>query len=438
MIDRLAHIPADFWTTLMEMAPYLLLGFVAAGAMSVLLPQTWVQKHLGGRRFSTVLKAAALGVPLALCSCSVIPVSAFLRRHGAGRGATVSFLISTPQTGPDSFLVTYGMLGGVFAIFRPILALVSGVVGGGLVSLLAGREEAPSATEATAPASAAAACPVSTGGTITARIRRAFAYGFVTLPEDIGKAIIMGLCIAAVISALVPSDTLSKLVAPGPAQIALLMLAGIPVYVCATASIPIAAALIARGVSPGAALAFLIMGPATNAATVAAVWKLMGRRTTVIYLATIAATAFGGGLLLDQIIGALPGGHTHVHEMFLPPWVQWSSSAILLVTLGSAFIRPLLRHRRVKAAAAAAGSSGGAPGAAGAASLPAITLAVSGMTCNHCRQTVRGALLAVPGVEEVEVDLNGGKAYVRGIDVDANLLRRAVRDAGYGTEEETA
>jgi uncharacterized membrane protein YraQ (UPF0718 family)/copper chaperone CopZ len=442
VFDQLAHIPADFWATFMEMAPYLLLGFVAAGVMSVLLPEPWVQKHLGGRRFSTVLKAAALGVPLPLCSCSVIPVSASLRRHGAGRGATVSFLISTPQTGVDSIAVTYGMLGGVFAVFRVVMALVSGIVGGAAVLWVGGKEEpvpqAPSATDEKGLSPLSSRKTGTVPGTpphdARSKVRRAFAYAFVTLPEDIGKPIVLGLFIAALISALVPPNELGKLVPRGPGQIALLMLIGIPVYVCATASVPIAMALIHTGVSPGAAFAFLVTGAGTNAATVVTIWKLLGPRTTLIYLLTLAAASFGGGMLLDTIPGAAQMNMGNMtHEMGGNAWYVWPSTAILLVALATAFIRPPLLRRRMKAAALLAAS---APSPAAPA--PAITLAVSGMTCNHCRQTVRGALLAVPGVEEVEVDLASGRALVRAIDVDVELLRQAVRDAGYGTEETKA
>jgi hypothetical protein len=419
LIERLKDIPWGFWSALMQMAPYLLVGFAAAGLMSVLLPQTWVERHLGGRRLSAVLKAAALGVPMPLCSCSVIPVSASLRRHGAGRGATVAFLIATPQTGLDNILVVYGMLGGVFAVFCPILTLASAVVGGALVLLLAGKEEA-----APAPHNP----PGAPAGGKRGRhwLRRAAGYGFVTLPEDIGKAVLLGLLVAALIAAIVPPNYLAGVVPPGPAQIALVMLISLPIYVCSTASVPVAAALIAAGVSPGAALAFLITGPATNAATVATIWKVMGRRTTVIYLLTLAATAFGGGMLLNQVFasqglqqtfGFAPAAH-HVHETASTPWYAWPLAVTLLAVLGTGLVRPMVLRRRLKTAPAA----------------KAIRLSVRGMTCNHCRQTVRGALLAVPGVEEAEVDLPSAAAIVQGTDVDAEALCRAVREAGYEAE----
>ncbi|HOF19308.1 MAG TPA: permease, partial [Phycisphaerae bacterium] len=288
MLEKLAEIAWEFWAVLSEMAPYLLFGFFVAGLLSVLISAQRVERHLGGKGFWPVLKAAAFGVPLPLCSCGVIPVSASLRRHGASKGATASFLISTPQTGVDSILVTYSLLGGVFALFRPIAALVSGVIGGMLVSLF---DRGPEAREIDDIARAQSPATV-TGNN---RFVEAMKYGFVTLPADIGRALLVGLIVAAAISAAVPENYFADVLPPGIGQILILMLAGIPVYVCATASVPIAFALIGTGVSPGAAFAFLMTGPATNAATIATIWKVMGRRTALLYLLTMAGAALAGG-----------------------------------------------------------------------------------------------------------------------------------------------
>ncbi|MDY7010986.1 MAG: permease, partial [Planctomycetota bacterium] len=285
MPEWLADIPVGFWDVLSEMSPYLLFGFLMAGVLSVFVSPAMVERHLGGKGIVSVVKAAAFGVPLPLCSCGVIPVSASLRRHGAGKGATTSFLIATPQDGVDSIMVTYGLLGGVYAIFRPIVALVTGIAGGAIVNIADGN---------------------STSGDVSAdahkdyftrnghgRIRRIFTYGFDTLPKDIGRALLVGLVLAALISAVVPKDYFSGIFPPGILQILVLMLAGIPVYVCATASVPLVYALIVAGVSPGAAFAFLMTGPATNAATITTIWKVMGRRTTIIYLSVMIAGALG-------------------------------------------------------------------------------------------------------------------------------------------------
>ncbi len=305
MADWLLRIPGNFWEVLAEMAPYLLLGFLVAGFLSVLLPPAAVERHLGGRGFLSILKASAFGVPLPLCSCSVIPVAASLRNHGASRGAVTAFLISTPQTGVDSILATYALLGPVFAVFRPLAALVSGLLGGAAVSLLEGRAErgglSPEGSAEPEPAACRDGC---CGGEAKKKnfLSGALRYGFVTLPREIGGPLLLGLLAAALITALLPKDFFSGLVPPGPLQILLLMAAGVPVYICATGSIPVAAGLILAGVSPGAAFALLMTGPATNAATLGTVWKVMGRRTCLVYLASMLVSAFFGGLILDRLV----------------------------------------------------------------------------------------------------------------------------------------
>jgi len=331
--EWLADIPGRFWLVLGQMAPYLLGGFGAAGVLSVLISPAFIERHLGGRGLWAVVKASAFGVPLPLCSCGVIPVSASLRRHGAGRGATTAFLISTPQTGVDSILATLGLLGPVFAVYRPIAALVSGIVGGAVVSATDPGDGADGAGDKCT----AACCAGGPGG---GKVRRAAAYGFVELPRDIGRTLLVGLAVAAVLSAAMPDGRLAALVPRGPAQILLLMLVGMPVYMCATASIPVAAGLIVAGVSPGAAFALLMTGPATNAATVATVWKVLGRRTCLIYLATMMVAAFVGGVVLDRIVTAQQV-RAAMHHGWMPQWIKTASAVVLVGVLAAgAIYRP--------------------------------------------------------------------------------------------------
>lgn len=404
---------AGFWGVLSEMSPYLLFGFFVAGILSVWISPKLVERHLGGRGIWPVVKAAAFGVPLPLCSCGVIPVSASLRRHGASRGATTSFLISTPQTGIDSILVTFSLLGGVYAVFRPIAALISGIVAGSLVSLF---ERNGPAAEAEPPPAETCQEPCCAGGEPN-RMVRAMKYGFGTLPRDIGRALLLGLIVAAGITAMVPRNYFADIVPPGIAQVLVLMAAGIPVYVCATASIPVAYALILTGVSPGAAFAFLMTGPATNAATIATIWKIMGWRTTVIYLLTMIVAAVGGGLLLDQLVEAdqIVGGDQM--RWMLPGAVKHASAVVLLGVVFWAVVGPYI-HRPARREAKAA----------------EIEIKITGMTCSHCQKAIRRALLACPAVTGAEVDLAGGRAIVSGESVDPAKLRAAVEELGYGVE----
>ena len=126
---------SNFWMIIEEFSPYLILGCFISGVLSIFLTVEIVQKYLGKKSISSVFIASFLGVPLPLCSCGVIPVSAYLSKHGASKGAVTSFLISTPQTGVDSIFITYGMLGPVFAIYRPIVAFISGILGGSFVHI---------------------------------------------------------------------------------------------------------------------------------------------------------------------------------------------------------------------------------------------------------------------------------------------------------------
>ena len=253
------------WLVLGQMSPYLLFGFLVAGILSVCVSPAWVERHLGRPGLGSVLKASLFGVPLPLCSCGVIPVSASIYRHGASRAATTAFLLSTPQTGVDSIAVTYALLGPVFAIYRPIAALLTGLLGGGLVQLADGSLGSKAGDEPNVTACRAECCEPTVSQN---RLLRVLHYGFVALPRDIGGPLIVGILIAGVITALVPEGWLKEHIEVPILSILLMMAIGVPVYVCATASVPIAVGFIYAGASPGAALAFLIAGPATNAATI--------------------------------------------------------------------------------------------------------------------------------------------------------------------------
>lgn len=336
MLQTILILFGEFRRTLAEMSPYLLFGFFVAGVLSVWISPAQVQRHLGGRGFWPVVKASLFGVPLPLCSCGVIPVTMSLYKHGAGRGAAISFLLSTPQTGVDSIFVTYSLLGPFFAILRPIAAFVTGLIGGGLVNLFDGRKESDAEQERTCTDDCCAK-----GNTIP-KWKRMLRHGFVTLPADIGRAMLGGLVIAALISAWVPEDFFATHLAAGSGIVAMLimMAVGIPVYVCATASVPVAAALIAKGLSPGAALVFLMTGPATNAAALATLWGVLGRRAAIVYLLTVAGTALAAGLLVDLFLkGKDVAEMIHAHGWMLPGWFENLCAAALLVVLGVGIYR---------------------------------------------------------------------------------------------------
>jgi len=258
-----------------------------------------------------------------------------LHKHGASKGSTVSFLLSTPQTGVDSIFVTLSLLGPVVAIFRPLVAFATGILGGFLVDAL---ERGEGGQTQTPPKCSDECCG---GESKKNRVQRAAKYAFVTLPADIGKPMLLGLVVAAVIGAFVPEDFFAgELLGRGPLQMVVMMLVGVPVYVCATASVPVAAALIAKGISPGAAMVFLITGPATNAAVFATIWQVLGRRTAIAYIGAVVTCALGFGLLLDFLFPGLGAGvqaqMQHVHNTIS----ENVAAAVLLAVLAFAVVRP--------------------------------------------------------------------------------------------------
>jgi uncharacterized membrane protein YraQ (UPF0718 family)/copper chaperone CopZ len=435
MMDWMLTFVTASWSVFGAMAPYLLLGFLVAGVLSVVISPEWVERHLGGKGLAQVVKASLFGVPLPLCSCGVIPVAASLRRHGAGRGATTAFLLSTPQTGVDSIAVTYGLLGPFLAAVRPVAALITGVLGGGLVQAF-DEDDEPS-TAAVQAAAEADSC--STGGCDQpppgrTKVTEALHYGLVTLPRDIGRALVAGVLISGLIATIVAPRALESYLGGGLLPMLAAMAVGIPLYVCATASTPIALGLIHAGLSPGAALVFLISGPATNSAALTTLWKVLGRRTAILYLVTVAVASLATGLAVDGMIGtgvlphsamvpAAPAMAAGAHSGHLGqgpmPWFETACAVVLLAVLANA-LRP---RRRMDAEATVDDET-----------LTTVELKIGGMHCNGCVQSVKRALSEVAGVTEAEVWLDDGKARVRGNGFSTELLLAAVTALGFTAE----
>lgn len=288
-MELLQNILSEIWLVTVEMAPYLLFGFLMAGILSVLISKDYVRRHLGGHGWLGSLKAALVGVPMPICSCGVIPLAASLRKHGASRGSTASFLASTPQTGIDSLMITYALLGWVFAIFRAAVAFLSGIICGTAVAAISPSEEG-SVEECNDECCQPNQKPM---------IQRMLSYGFITLPRDIAKAVVFGIILSGIISGFVPDNFFSDRIGGSPLAMFIMLVIGIPLYVCSSASVPIALAFIKAGISPGAALVFLITGPATNAATLTTLWQIIGRKQLAVFLVTLAACALVAGYAMD-------------------------------------------------------------------------------------------------------------------------------------------
>jgi uncharacterized membrane protein YraQ (UPF0718 family)/copper chaperone CopZ len=446
VIDLITRILTESWLVFGEMAPYLWLGFLVAGLLSVWVSAEWMERHLGGRGMGPVFKASLFGVPLPLCSCGVIPVSASLRRHGASRGATTAFLLSTPQTGVDSILVTHAMLGPLFAIYRPLVALLTGVLGGGLVSALDESPAERTAAEGNGEIAAQTKCndDCCSADPRQGTWRRALKYGLITLPRDIGTALLIGVLIAGALSALVPPGSLTAYLGSGLVSILLLMVAGVPLYVCATASVPIAAGFMHMGASPGAALAFLIAGPATNAATITTVLRVMGRRTTVIYLLTVALSAVGCGLLLNWIApraaAAIPQLTIHTHGTSTGGLLFHLVAIAMLLVLLNAYLDGAWSRRRAERAGsqsaplvgpATPGEGPAQDGQVQDSPAQVVQLAITGMNCSHCSESVRRAINDCSGVDSVDVDLDRSRATIRGTNLDPDAMVQIVSSLGY-------
>jgi uncharacterized membrane protein YraQ (UPF0718 family) len=314
------------WEMLVASGAWFLAGCLAAGVLHVMLSPNALARHLGPRGVGSTLKATIVGAPLPLCSCSVIPVAASLRRGGASRGATAAFAISTPETGADSVLLTYALFGWPMAVVRPLVAIVTALLAGlGIDRLTRTADEPPAgATQVhTCCDGAGDDCGVTpccaeqdapSAGQQRSGIVRALRYGFVTLFDDLGPWLLFGFLLAGLIGVLIPDEALHQYSSSAWAHVLMLGI-GLPMYICASSSTPVAAALVAKGLSPGAAIVLLMAGPATNAATMAWAARDLGRRALVIYLVAIGACALGAGYLIDavglQITVAAGGGAEH-------------------------------------------------------------------------------------------------------------------------------
>ena len=330
-----------------EMSPYLLLGFLLAGLMHAFVPQQMYHKYLAKNNFRSVFNAAMFGIPLPLCSCGVIPTAMSLRREGASKGSAVSFLIATPQTGVDSIIATYSLMGLPFAIIRPIAALVTALFGGHMVNVFDKQtttDPLPTSPRGGEEAHESEHCGChhehekegcccehehhheetechcghhdheeecgcgcgcehhSHATTFVGKIGEALEYGFVHMMEDIGKWLVIGLVVAALITVFVPDSFFAIFADNSLLSMLLVMCMAIPMYLCATGSIPIAVALMLKGLTPGAGLVLLMAGPASNVASILVIRKVLGTRTQIIYLVSIILGAILFGLGIDYLL----------------------------------------------------------------------------------------------------------------------------------------
>jgi uncharacterized membrane protein YraQ (UPF0718 family)/copper chaperone CopZ len=405
-----------------EMAPYLMLGFLFAGIMFVWFPRKKVYKYLGKPNSASVINAALIGIPLPLCSCGVIPTGISFYNSGASKGSSVSFLISTPQTGIDSIMVTYSLLGLPMAVVKPLIALVTGFFGGFFTNILGGGRSPEELKNSRVNGD---------DDTKDRSLAGMLRYAFVEFLEDIAKWLVIGLLIAALIDVVVPDSFFTTDFGNEYLAMVLILVAAIPLYVCATGSVPIAAVLMLKGLSPGAAIVFLMAGPATNAATMTVIGKVLGRKTLLVYLATIIAGSLFFGILVNELLprewftAAMQSIHKagHAHEL-IPVWLKWSSSILLTGFIMNALIRkyllPFIGKPPDKSSDAEREQK-----------LNDMKIIVKGMTCNHCKSTVEENVRTIHGVESVNADIVNDTVTLEGEGFDLEEVRRKIESLGY-------
>ena len=410
---NISHFFLSLLAIVNEMSPYILLGFFIAGILHAFVKPEMMAHHLSGKGFKPVIKAALLGIPLPLCSCGVLPTAVSLKRQGASQGATTSFLIATPQTGVDSIAATYSLLGLPFAIVRPIAALVGSVFGGMAVNTFCKDnplEDKPTHCKSTTKAE--------NNESFFRKLAIAIKYGFVDMVGSVGKWLVIGLIIAAIITVAVPDELFLGISQYPILAMLVMVLIAVPMYICATGSIPIALSLICKGLTPGVGFVLLMAGPAANFASVMILNKNLGKRTTMIYVMSVIVTAIFFGVLIDYILPTqwfipnIKAFSPSCHVSF--GWFQSICSAILLALLIYTFIKARKAEKLDKFN---------------------ITMTkeyqIEGMACSHCQATVKKAIEALPGVNNVIVDLNNGKATIVDGEVSSDTIAAAVTQAGF-------
>ena len=456
LVEILEKFVWQFVTLFSEMAPFLLLGFLLAGILHVWVPNHLYVPKISKTNFKSVLWSALFGIPLPICSCGVIPTSIALRKEGASKGASVSFLISTPATGVDSILATYSLLGGPFAILRPVAAFVTAMLGGLFTNVVTKNEPETGVAvvgETHEPHHEhehcdcdGDHCSCSQEGhdehskkSFVQKVRETLEYGFVNMIGDVSKWLIIGLLLGALIAAFVPDDFFLFLHEyPLLCMVVVLVLA-MPMYTCATGSIPLALALVEKGITPGAALVLLMAGPATSIASMLVVGKAFGKRTLAAYLTSIALGALFFGFIIDTffmdtfLASMLPHASAECHghgALGVLDYICAGLFALLIIYAKFAHKgcggHDEHHHHEGECHCNGHHHEHEEP--------VVVTYRVLGMSCSHCKACVEKATLRLDGVLSAEADVANKELRVQwhgDDDVDETALKNAVEEAGF-------
>ncbi len=460
----------EFITLFSEMAPFLLLGFLLAGILHVWVPNHLYVPKIAKSNFASVLWAALFGVPLPICSCGVIPTSIAIRKEGASKGASVSFLISTPATGVDSILATYSLLGLPFAILRPVAAFATALFGGVLTNFATRREESRDAVAElrSEPANLKhehehhhhehehCECGEHHHGndasatTFTEKIKETFRYGLVNMVGDVSKWLMIGLVLGALISAFVPNELFLALREKPILCMVCVLLLAMPMYTCATGSIPLALALVAKGITPGAALVLLMAGPATSIASMLVVGKAFGKRTLAAYLFSIAFGAMFFGFIVDTFFmdtflsAMLPQGAADCHGHGALGVFDYICAGLLAAFM----IYAKFAHKgcdghcgcgcgcddSCKCGESCECNEYGEHDHHEHSEPVSKTYRVNGMNCSHCKACVEKAVRSLDGIVFAVADVASKSLHVEwhdDDDIDESALKTAVEEAGF-------
>ena len=478
VLEILEKFVWQFFTLFSEMATFLLLGFLLAGILHVWVPNHLYVPKISKPTFKSVLWSALFGVPLPICSCGVIPTSIALRKEGASKGASVSFLISTPATGVDSILATYSLLGGPFAILRPVAAFVTAMLGGVFTNLVTKNEPETGVAvigeshehehhhghhhehhEGCGCEGDCCSCDHDDDEehekkSFAQKVKETFEYGFVNMIGDVSKWLIIGLLLGALIAAFVPDDFFLFLHEyPLLCMLVVLVLA-MPMYTCATGSIPLALALVEKGVTPGAALVLLMAGPATSIASMLVVGKAFGKRTLAAYLVSIALGAMFFGFIVDTFLmdtflaSMLPHGSAECHGHGAFGVFDYVCAIVFAVLI----IYAKFAHKGCGCGHCGSGCGDHDCCCEGEDHCECDehhhehgehhhhdehvveTYRVNGMNCSHCKACVEKAVRALDGVISAEADVAKKELRVEWQDeddVNETALKKAVDEAGF-------
>lgn len=345
IMEHIMGILQAVWQIFLDAGIFIIFGFFIAAVIRSFISTETIVRYLGGSNIRSVFLAALFGVPLPLCSCGVVPTAIGIRKQGASKPATVSFLITTPESSIDSIAITYALIDPLMTVFRPIAAFITGFIAGVGEIMFGKKEDTKKIEDIDCPhchgegsmrQEAGGTKDVKHRHTFGEKISMGFRFAFVELLRDISRWFLVGMLIAGIISYAIPPSFIENYLGQGWRSMFIMLAIGLPLYVCATASTPIAAALILKGMSPGAALVFLLAGPATNAASLVVIAKMLGKRTAVIYILSISACAVLLGMLLNWLYNHLGIDITasagHAHEM-IPVWLKWATALPLTIAM---------------------------------------------------------------------------------------------------------